>query len=163
MTLFYRGNATTYTSKNIIHEFGHVLINRHGGNDSDIFNEWQKFINVIADFNTTLGWSKDKFEILENISTFENEPNRTILENERIANLFEAWVNGRTPELNDSKSREQRAAWAMWSFMTGECPPDDVKIDKNAKEQPCGKGLINWLLEYGGQNDEESTEEEQSE
>lgn len=157
--LYTEETSRPHTPANIVHEFGHLLVLRHGGDKSGIFQQWDtKFRQAISDFDTKLGW-KNGLDDLQNtlgLADFGGETSE--LENERIANMFERWINGSRSDLNlDSEDdREKRAAWAMWSFMTGECPPEDFKIRLgegiDVVQPPCGEGtgFLYWLRQYGG-------------
>lgn len=68
---------------------------------------------------------------------------QTDLEDERIANMFEAWVSGVEPQINDSDAGQARRAWAMWTYMTGNCPPPEFNIE-------CSSGFGNWIAQFGG-------------
>jgi hypothetical protein len=144
-----------HTAANIVHEFGHTLAFRHGSDASEIYLEWQQIWQLISDFNTDLGWANG-LESLQNRSTIEDVEagliERNELEHERIANMFEAWVYNRLPDVGaESGSRRQRAAYAMWIFMFGECLPENVNIDLRSQPvRPCGTGFLEWIRQYGG-------------
>ncbi len=154
-----------HTPANIIHEFGHVLVFRSGGNSSGIFQEWQNtFWSFISDFDTNQGWAGgadgSDFKALANRARRADVVDGVLtadeLENERIANLFQAFILGYQPDIDGNQpaentlpEKQRRAAWAMQSFMTGTCPPSDVHIDLTEQTTPCGQGLIFWIIQLG--------------
>jgi hypothetical protein len=72
------------------------------------------------------------------------------LENERLANMFQAWVYDYIPLLNDENPTTRRGAWAMYTFMTGQVPPTDVNIDLTGNTSPIGNGFMYWISNEGG-------------
>jgi hypothetical protein len=134
-----------HTAENIIHEFGHVLVFRNGSDNSTAYQEWNSIQIYISDFTAELGWG-DNFGNLQNDMAGLSG---SLKENERIANMFEAYITGYQPDINNSDSRERRAGWAMWTFMSGICPPPDVNIDQSGQESPCGQGIMSWIQDYG--------------
>jgi hypothetical protein len=136
-----------HTAENITHEFGHVLVFRNGSDNSGIYTEWAGSLTVtgisqyISPFPPTLGWG-DNAGNLQNTSEVD-------IEHERIANMFEAFVTGYQPAINSANATERRAAWAMWTFMTGIEPPSDVCIDLTQTVRPVGSGLMHWVQLYG--------------
>lgn len=162
----YIGSDQTYvhSAENITHEFGHVIVLRNGGDNSAMYKEWDDSWNGISasgigqfispPFAPGEGWGSNASR-LQNVMPYTGSD----LENERIANMFEAWVTGYAPAINSSDSREQRAAWALWTFMTGNQPPYDpqypndptktVWIDGTRNERPYGSGIHHWIQLYG--------------
>lgn len=144
-----------HNRQNIVHELGHALVLLSGGSNSAIYQEWEGVRSLISDFDTTEGWDKDTFDfLLQNKSSLEDVRNGSItrfeLENERLANLFQAYVYKYQPLLDPSaEPKQRRAAWAMYTFMTGECPPDDVNIDLTGQVRPCGQGMLHWVEQLG--------------
>jgi len=146
-----------HTPENIIHEFGHVLVFRNGQDNSAIYMEWtQSFTQYISPFDPEDGWGANAIN-LQNRSTTDKEQ-------ERIANMFEAWVKGYTPDLvydpnSPAGQRLHRAYWALWSFMTATPPPYDptalddptktVWIDLTRQVRPVGSGILYWIKLYG--------------
>lgn len=136
-----------HLSANIVHEFGHVLPFRYS--DSGLFESWdQEIRNFISPFNTTEGWTMEQFNNLQNNSVQEDvtegHMTQTDLENERIANMFEAWISDIQPDINSTDERQLKRAWAMRTFMTGECPPEGLNI-------PCSNmGFGDWIRQFGG-------------
>lgn|GEM_PF-1707287 len=146
-----------HTVENIVHEFGHVLVFRNGTYTSEIYKEWYVSWNGTSEYgigefisnfpnDPTLGWGANANN-LQNTSANE-------IEQERLANMFEAFVTGYDPAINSDDTEERRAAWALYTFMTGECPPTDVNIDirPGNPERPCGHGLMYWLQFYESQS-----------
>lgn len=143
-----------HTTANITHEFGHVIVLRNGGDNSEIYKEWFVSWDGVAGhlgigqyisppFPPEEGWG-DNAGNLQNTIPFTGSE----LENERIANMFEAFVTGYQPEINAGDSRQQRAAWALWTFMTGAEPPNDVWIDGQQNTRPIGSGMLRWIQLY---------------
>lgn len=136
-----------HSARNIIHEFGHVLLNRY--DESGFFASWDQAIRIFIDpFDTSDGWTGNQFDDLQNNSeqsdVNEGRMSQIQLENERIANMFEAWVLEIEPQINSTDPDEARRAWAMWTFMTGDCPPADINV-------PCSSmGFIDWIKQFGG-------------
>jgi len=144
-----------HSPENIVHEFGHVLVFRH----NDIYEEWQLLWILISEFDTDMGWS-DGIDSLQNQSTLEDfysgEISRLKLEHERVANMFEAWVYDRKPDVNANSEevRQLRAAWVMWIFMYGGCPETVINTTLTLEEQPCGTGFLNWIEQFGDSYEE---------
>lgn len=141
------GYIPFHSSENIVHEFGHVLPFRYS--DSGLFESWdQEIRNFISPFNTTEGWTMEQFNNLQNNSVQEDVDlgrlTQTELENERIANMFEAWISNIQPDITSTDERQSKRAWAMRTFMTGECPPEGLNI-------PCSNmGFGDWIRQFGG-------------
>jgi hypothetical protein len=153
-----------HTAENIIHEFGHVLVFRNGSDNSALYKQWYVSWNDSTDlgigqyisipFGPTEGWGGNAGN-LQNTEVLTGSE----LENERIANMFEAWSTGYIPEINSSDERQQRAAWALWTFMTGtpapynpQYPDDRTKtvwIDGSKNVRPIGSGIQHWIQLYG--------------
>lgn len=154
--LYTEETSRAHTAPNIVHEFGHVLVFRHGRDASEIYRQWdQGFRQAISDFDTNLGWRNGRDDLQNKLGLADfGGTTSSELENERVANMFERWINGSRSDLNldSGDDREKRAAWAMWSFMTGECPPKDFKINLLGDQPPCGEGtgFLYWLRQYGG-------------
>lgn len=138
-----------HTAENITHEFGHVLAFRNGSDNSAMYQEWNSIQIYISDFETTLGWSAENFQFLQNQSLLIDLP-RNELEHERIANMFEALITGYDPDTGATDSRQLRAAWAMQTFMTANVPPSGVCIDSQQCSSIVGTGILNWVKFYGG-------------
>ena len=139
-----------HTAENLVHELGHVLVFKNGKDLSGLYLEWGNIWTLINDFDTPEGWSAANFAKLQNRSQLSdlNGFQRNELEHERVANMFEAFVMDYRPETKSIDERESRAAWAMWTFMSGQCPPEEVHIDLTGQEHPCGHGFAYWLQEY---------------
>jgi hypothetical protein len=152
---------TLHSAENIVHEFGHVLAFQLAG---EVVSTWDKLRNLLnvpigetgySYFETTLGWGQEIIDHLQNRSTYRDDVltghmSTTELENERVANMFQALVYQYRPLLDDSTSEKRRAAWLMWIFMTGECPPPDVFAGRDTP--PCGDqitSLKEWIQVLG--------------
>jgi hypothetical protein len=158
-----------HTTENIVHEFGHVLVFRNGTDNSEIYKEWYVSWDgdvthlgigqyISTPFTPQEGWGSNAGE-LQNTSIVD-------IEQERLANMFEAFITGYQPNTAYDPSatdeqRERRAAWALWTFMSGTPPPYDpnapddpertVWIDNARNTRPVGSGLMYWLQFYEDQ------------
>jgi hypothetical protein len=80
--------------------------------------------------------------------------------------MVEVFITGYQPSLiynpvDPDGIRINRAAWAMWTFMSGIAPPFDanalndpsktVWIDLTRTVCPVGSGVIHWIQLYGNQ------------
>jgi hypothetical protein len=158
-------NNHLHTTENIVHEFGHVLLFRNGADNSEIYKEWYVSWDgepthlgigqyISTPFLPEDGWGSNA-DKLQNTSTVD-------IEQERLANMFEAFITGYQPNIAYDplapNQRERRAAWALWTFMTGTPPPYDsnalddpertVWIDAARATRPLGRGLRYWLQFY---------------
>jgi hypothetical protein len=160
-----------HTARNIVHEFGHILSFKLG---DDIKNEWYKLkskLNVqihpensFEGFETSYGWESETFDKFENRSKYiTRKPDGTLhvakseveeveLEQERIANIFQAAIYDYEPWFEGDPKRpyQRRAAWLIWMFMTGECPPEGLFAASNTP--PCGDEIVNlkeWITRAG--------------